>query len=132
MAQVECNKPLEKLCAPLCARTYFNGKRVRALNPFEGNDNATLKALGSGEFCIHGFRNKDLRKILFGISKDKTLDKKHSAKVTRQIRLLRAHGLIKKVPRAHRYMVTDKGRETIMTILAAGAVGCKKLTELAA
>lgn len=132
LAQVECNKPLEKLCAPICTPTYSKGKRFRALNPFEGNDNATLKALGSGEFCIHGFRNKDLRKYLFGISKNKALDKKHSAKVTRQIRLLRAHGLIKKVPRAHRYNVTDKGQQAIMTILAAGAVGCKKLTELAA
>ena len=132
LSQVECNKPLEQLCASLCSHTYQNGQRFRALHPFEQNDYAYLKALGSGEFCIQGFQNKDLRHKVFGITKDKFLDKKHSAMVTRQIRLLRAHGLIKKVPRTHRYLVTTKGREIIMTILAAGAVGCKKLTELVA
>ena len=52
-----------------------------------------------------------------------------SARVTRQLRLLRAHGLIKKVPRTHVYRVTKQGaaimstavrfRDTDVALLAA-------------
>jgi hypothetical protein len=40
-------------------------------------------------------------------------------KSSRRVRLLRAHGLIEKVPKAHRYLVTDHGRKFITAMLAA-------------
>lgn len=34
-----------------------------------------------------------------------------SGRISRHLRLLREHGLIKKLPRQHKYMLTDKGRK---------------------
>jgi predicted transcriptional regulator len=44
--------------------------------------------------------------------------KRQSAAVTRQLRLLRAHGLIQKVARTHRYVLNDKGRHVITGLVA--------------
>ncbi|MBM4294521.1 MAG: hypothetical protein FJ126_06395 [Deltaproteobacteria bacterium] len=39
--------------------------------------------------------------------------RRQSSAVTRKLRLLRAHGLIKKVPITHRHLLTTKGSKTI-------------------
>jgi hypothetical protein len=39
--------------------------------------------------------------------------------VTRQLRLLRAHRLIKNVSHTHRYLLSDFGRQIIAALLAA-------------
>ncbi|MGZ8427522.1 MAG: hypothetical protein ACXWYD_21460, partial [Candidatus Binatia bacterium] len=52
--------------------------------------------------------------------------------VGRQLRLLRAHGLIAKVSKTHRYVVTGKGRNIITAVLAARQASTEKLTALAA
>jgi hypothetical protein len=44
---------------------------------------------------------------------------------------LRAHGLIRKVPKTHRYLLTDKGRTTITTLLAARYADTNKLIDAA-
>jgi hypothetical protein len=46
--------------------------------------------------------------------------------------LLRAHGLIAKVSKTHRYIVTEKGRNVITALLAARNASTEKLTALAA
>ncbi len=52
--------------------------------------------------------------------------------VTRLLGLLRAHGIIKKVPNTHRYTLTTKGREiTALLSLLANATACQ-LSGLAA
>ena len=45
--------------------------------------------------------------------------KRRSTRVTRLLALLRAHGLIARVPTTHRSQVTDKGRTAITALLAA-------------
>ena len=57
--------------------------------------------------------------------------RKRSAAVTRKFRLLRAHGLIEKIPKTHRYMVTDHGRKAITALLAARSVSTEQLISLA-
>ena len=52
--------------------------------------------------------------------------------LTRQLRLLRAHGLIKKIPRSHRYQLTQRGRMLITALLAARDADVHALTKLAA
>ena len=51
--------------------------------------------------------------------------------VTRKLRLLRAHGLIKKVPKTHRWVLTDRGTETITTLLAARSADAQQLLKAA-
>ena len=40
-----------------------------------------------------------------------------SSRTSRKLALLRAHGLIKKIPHAHRYELTTSGRTTITALL---------------
>jgi hypothetical protein len=42
-----------------------NGKRSRALHPFDEEDRCMLAAISGGEFIINGFRNKDLQPLLY-------------------------------------------------------------------
>jgi hypothetical protein len=41
-----------------------------------------------------------------------------SASISRKLRLLRAHGLIKKVPKTHRYLLTDNGHLLAVAVFA--------------
>ena len=42
--------------------------------------------------------------------------RKHSAKIGRLFRILRTHGVIKKIPRTHRYLLTEKGTKLISAL----------------
>jgi len=52
--------------------------------------------------------------------------------VSRKLRMLRAHGLIRKVPKSHRYQVTNTGRTVIAAIIAAREANVDQLSKLAA
>jgi DNA-binding HxlR family transcriptional regulator len=52
--------------------------------------------------------------------------------VTRRLRLLRAHGLIHKVPKTHRYQVSPQGRKVITAVLAARQASTELLVTMAA
>jgi len=120
----------EKLVRP----TTWKGKRVRALNPYGPADLALLKAVARGEFTINGFRNRDLARLLYASHQDLTPREKRrqSGAITRKLRLLRAHGLIKKVPKTHRYHLTATGSKAISTIIAALNASADSLIKLAA
>ena len=57
--------------------------------------------------------------------------RRRSARTSRQLRMLRAHGLIKKVAKTHRYQLTDLGRLAITALLAARQADTTKLTAAA-
>ena len=79
-----------------------------------------LQTVNRGEFTLHGFRNSDLRALLYTTSAtSQKEERKRSAAVSRRLRLLRAHGLIQKLPHTYRYQVTEKGRPIIHAVLAA-------------
>ena len=129
LAEVDAEKPLGELVDGLCCRVSWKGKRVRALHLW-GQDAVWLEVIGRGEFALNGFRNRDLRRHLFAFeSPNPETTRRHSGQVTRRLRLLRAHGLIKKVPRTHRYLLTDKGRAVIVALSAARNASPRQLTE---
>jgi hypothetical protein len=104
-------------------------RRVRGLNPLGAADAALLTAVSRHEFLINGIRNRDLRRLLLGADVASADEQRHrSGQVTRQLRLLRAHGLIHKVPKTHRYLVSEKGRKTITALLAARNASTEQLT----
>lgn len=128
LAAVESPVPLGELSGPLCRRLVRDGRRYRALNPLGEADARLLEFVGRGEHLITGFRNRDVRRHLYGErSKDAAVHRRQSGRVSRLLALLRAHGLIQKIPRTHRYQVTERGREPIAAILAARAAGVEKL-----
>jgi hypothetical protein len=104
---------VEAACPPAARR------RVRALNPLGAADAALLEAVSRHEFLVNGVRNRDVRRLLYGAEAGEEGQRRRAAAVTRQLRLLRGHGLIHKVPRTHRYMVSEAGRRAITALLAA-------------
>jgi hypothetical protein len=120
--------PVSTVAEPLCRRAPAPGKatpgkparKVRALNPLAAEDAALLTAVLDPKFTVNGLRNRDLVAMLYG---PKTPDacerRRRSSRVTRLIRILRGHGLLHKVPKTHRYVVSETARKTVTAILAA-------------
>jgi hypothetical protein len=118
----------QDICQPLQRQT----RRFRALNPWSPQEGALLQAVNRGEFTINGFRNRDLRALLFKGKPDPHNLKRQSAAITRKLALLKAHGLIKKVSGTHRYVLTQRGSTTITAVLAAKQADINQLTQMAA
>ena len=124
--------PLFQWVEEVCKPVHRDGRRARALNPWSPQDSALLQAVNRGEFKINGFRNRDLRALLFPTKATDQEHKRRSGVVTRKLALLRAHGLIKKLSGTHRYVLTEKGSTTITALLAARQANINQLTEIAA
>jgi len=133
LASVDEETTLDDLLRRLGRPAIWNGRRVRALRPFAADDRALLAAVSRGEFTLNGFRNRDLQGLFFSQAATTLVEaRRRSAWVSRQLRLLRAHGLIRKVPGTHRYHVTASGRKVITAILTALRSTVRQLTPIAA
>ncbi|MHC4067087.1 MAG: hypothetical protein ACYSUI_21635 [Planctomycetota bacterium] len=131
-ANVAVDTPLHKIVEPLTRPTELAGRRVRGLRPWTSPDVELLEAVGRGEFIINGFRNRDLVPLLYPkVPDDPAERRKVSAKVTRLLRLLRAHGIIEKVKGTHRYLVTTRGRTAIDAVIAARNAPLSELQQAA-
>jgi hypothetical protein len=129
---VESPTPLGALSEPLCHPMVKDGRRYRALKPLSAPDARLLEFVACGDHLIAGFRNRDVRQCLHGDRpKDAAAYRRQSGRVSRLLALLRAHGLIQKIPKTHRYQVTSRGRESITAILAARAAAVEKLISAA-
>jgi len=134
LANIQETASLGSLTLKLCWPTTWKGKRVRALNPYGPEDLALLQAVVRGEFNLKGFRNRDLVKLLFPSDRELTSTEKRrqSGAITRKLRLLRAHALIKKVPKTQRYHLTASGSKAITAIMATLYASSDSLIKLAA
>jgi hypothetical protein len=132
LAAVNEKTPLSQETRSLCQARHKDGQRYRALNPWSEPDGRLLAAVNRGEFALNGFRNRDLRPCLFSSKGTVEEQKRRTAAITRKLRLLRAHGLIRKVTGTHRYVVSDKGRRIITALLSARQADVAQLTALAA
>jgi hypothetical protein len=94
--------------------TTAGARRRRGLNVMNLDEQRLFLAVLAGGNRLNGFRNRDILARLYQPTPDPMKRRRHMQYVSRQLQLLRAHGLIKKVPRAHRYHITETG-EAIMT-----------------
>src|SRR3954454_2688313 len=124
--------PAAEGAATAAAAPVARPRRVRALNPLAPGDAALLEAVSRHEFLINGLRNRDLRRLLYGDKEAPAAEqRRQSAAITRQLRRLRGHGLIHKVPKTHRYVVSEAGRRAITALLAARNASTEELTRCA-
>jgi hypothetical protein len=120
LASVVETTPLGKLLEPLCQAVHdHKGRRARALNPAAGPDGELLRCLAHGAFLLNGFRNRDLRSQLCPASKDPHEQRRQAAAITRKLALLKAHGLIVKIQKTHRYRLSAAGQRTVTALLTA-------------
>ena len=86
----------------------LEGRRYSGFNLFDPGDENLLCSIVRGEFNISGLQNKTLRRHLPELS---------GGQVSRLLKRLRTHGLVKKVGHTYKYYVTAFGKEVVTTAL---------------
>lgn len=81
-----------------------NNRNYKGFNFFDPDDLRLLHCILEGQFNIRGFQNKDIQKLL-GLT---------SSQVSRLLKRLRVHGLIKKAANTYKYYIQKIGKETII------------------
>ena len=128
LAGADTSQRLGELLGQVTAPCTWKGRRVRGLRPWMREDVDLVSAISQGEFAINGLRNRDLRDLLYADAPANPPElRKRSARVSRLLRLLRAHSLIRKVPRTHRYVLTAKGHAISAAVRAAQAATMNQL-----
>lgn len=93
-------KKLEKI-----SRTVVkNNRSYKGFNLFDDDDQLLFESIASGEFTISGFQNKHLRSKLGG---------RTTSQISRTIKRLHVHGLIRKVGRTYKYYLTKFGTQVV-------------------
>jgi len=89
------------------SQTVTSGeRRYKGFNFFAEEDQKLLTVIARGEFNIRGFRNQSLQPFL---------SNKNSKQISRILKRLRLHGLIKKAGSTYKYYLTSLGKS--VTIL---------------
>jgi hypothetical protein len=91
----------------------INGQRAPALRFADPRVQALLHALLMFVFLARGFTNHDLRQAFAILLGQRPADIK-AGRMSYELRRLRLHGLIERVPKTHRYQLTDLGLRTAM------------------
>lgn len=132
LATLQDATPVRDFISDMTKPVVRAGRRFRALDP-TGKDLEILQAISRPSFRISGFTNKILRELLSGTgSGARQTDKQLSARISRFLRLLRAHGIIRKIPRQNRYQVTTKGVKLTNMLNAFLAASTENLLKMAA
>ena len=95
---------LDKLTQPVIK----NERTYKGFNLFDKDDLKLFVALARGEWNISGFQNSSLRRIL----SDKT-----GPQLSRLLKRLHLHGLIRKVGKTYKYYLTQFGQHVLLTAL---------------
>lgn len=83
-----------------------NERKYKGFNFFNKLDEEILLSIADGKYSIHGLTNKELRK---------KLTSKSSGQISRILKRLSLHGLIKKVRKTYRYHLTSLAKQ-ILTV----------------
>jgi hypothetical protein len=111
------SRPSHRILDPV-SQPLKEPRPYRALRPISPEDSRSFAVLLRGQFQLQGVRNRHLRQELIPEAEsDPARRPKVTARVTRQLRLLCAHGLIYRVGRTYYYRPTQKGYEVMSTAL---------------
>jgi len=88
----------------LSQTVHQNTRSYRGFNFFHQQDELLFEVISRGEFNISGFQNKRLRALL---------PQFNSSQISRLLKRLRSHGLIRKAGRCYKYYLTELGRQVI-------------------
>ena len=105
ISEIETNEVgLEKLCK-ISAPIKCNNRNYKGLNFFNDEDLKIIHALAKGEQNIIGFQNKNIRNII---------GNKSTGQISRMLKRLRLHGVIKKIAKSYKYYLTKFGKEVLI------------------
>jgi hypothetical protein len=121
-----------RILDPITRPVRKHGRQTRGLRPTTPQDAALFQAVLRGEHLIHGFANGDVQSALFRTpAKTRAERCRRSNAVGRRLRLLRRHGLIRKVGNRRLYRITQKGHRVMTLALAIRNTNANNLTNVA-
>jgi len=133
LASLDTSTPIGQLAAKVCRRASKDGTRYRPLRPWSDEDRRLLEAISDGKLAVEGFCNRDLASRLYpSKSNDKIERGRIASKVSYRLRILRAHGLIRKSPGRRRYHMTTEGRQIVTALLQTQHATLQQLNATAA
>lgn len=129
LAAVDDATPCSQLFDAVSRPVLDGARRYRALRLGEPDDLVLLQAICRGEFATAGFRNRDLRPLLYPGGRRASPDelRRLCARTSRRLRLLRVHGVTRKIPKTHRYRITERGQLLTAALFAAREANIKQL-----
>ena len=83
-------------------------RSYRGFDFFAGGDWSVLRAVLRGEYQIRGLSNRRLQRVLLG---------KNGGQISRVLKRLRLHGLVKKIGHTYKYYVTSLGQRARVAAL---------------
>jgi len=95
-------------------RITEQGKNYKGFNPLHREDAIIFEELVNGGSFVNGFTNKQLRNSL---SERLEYGKWTTSKVSRLLKRLRVFGLLRKISKSYKYILTEKGRLLITLCL---------------
>lgn len=95
MPEIDTDKVPEKKIMDVSAPKERNGMRYSAFNLLSRETITVLSAIASRDFILNGFDNKNIRQRIY----ENSDNPKIVNKTTRLLAKLKAHGIIKKMPR---------------------------------
>lgn len=132
LASVPEAAPSRNVLDPVSQPAFKKGQRYRALRPVAPDEAQKFASILRGEFILNGFRNADLRPLLFPDPPSTPEEcKRQMTRVTRIIRLFVAHRLVRKVSHTTLYRITRRGVAVMSTAQNLRAYDVNALSDTA-
>lgn len=132
MATLSDKTPTGQLFKEVSKPLFEKNQRIRALDIL-GKDLELLKSISDPIFDISNITNKALQTKLSNSDWAKEMSGKQlSGRISRHLKLLRTHGLIRKVANQRKYILTDKGRKLTTALNVSLGSSTEKLLGLVA
>jgi len=133
LASFDTDASVSEIVLPICKPAKLGNQRIRPMRPWSSDDKLLLEAVANGKFIAQGFRNADILGELYPTMKNANQRhrRKIAGRITRKLRMLRAHGIIRKISRTHRYTLTTRGRELASILTSAQHLTMQQINTIA-
>lgn len=105
ISAIDDNSAEVKNLSKISKTVVKDDRPYKGINLFSEEDQRVFEALANGGFNIRGFQNRNLYQAL---------ENKTSSQISRIIKKLRVHGLIRKIPRSYRYHLSKLGKAVVI------------------
>jgi hypothetical protein len=104
------------------------GRAYRGLRPVGAEECRIFQILLDGSFLLAGFTSLQMRRRLYQhAAAEEQEQKRRSGRMSRYLRLLRVHGLIRKLPHTNRYRLSQRGQQVMSAALRLRTADVQKL-----
>ncbi|MGD9857293.1 MAG: hypothetical protein AB7U20_20315 [Planctomycetaceae bacterium] len=117
LSVVDDPTPAYQHVTQLTQSKVHRGRSYAGFNPACPEDVRLFQAVLCGEHLLRGFRNTDIRRILWGEHRQHRERLRQANRITRLIKRLHGRGLVAKIPTTRRWRMTAPGERLLGTLI---------------